>query len=45
MPFYDIFSTNHDPQGLQISQKNVFVLAHYRIYREQDSIIRGVTKN
>lgn len=25
-------------------KKNVFVPAHYRIYREQHSIIRGVTK-
>lgn len=25
-------------------KKNLFVLAHYKIYREQDSIIRGVTK-
>lgn len=44
MPFYDIFGTEDNPGGLQISQKNVFVLAHYKIYREQDSISRGVTK-
>lgn len=42
MPFYDIFSMIHG--DYRFHKKNVFVLAHYKIYREQYSIIRGVTK-